>query len=411
MFPPPPPSLLSDHDVVPLSSHLANKRVALVVTGGIAAYRTPDLARTLRRHGAEVTAFASRDALRYVAEEALAWSTNRAVITQLGYEAEHLSDATPFDGYLVAPATYNTINKVAAGIADTPITALLASAIGRVARQEAHLLIAPTMHGTMHNQILIESLERLESLGVTLIPPRQENGKDNIPDHDLLAASLSRTLSNSCLKNKSLLVTGGPTPVAIDGIRRLTNKFTGRLGIAIATELYFRGASVSLVHGSSGITPPSYLDYQIANSFDQYQAMVLSLLEGGHFSAAVFSAAVADYRPKSVAEGKIKSGGVLTSIDLVPTGKVIDKVQQSHPDLDLISFKYEEDLTHDDLIAIAKSRLESGHTAVIANRGEEQEEHGEQVAYLTTREGAPLRMVGKRAIASSIADYLEQRPV
>jgi phosphopantothenoylcysteine decarboxylase/phosphopantothenate--cysteine ligase len=409
MLPAPPPSSLSDHDVVKLSTHLENKRVALVVTGGIAAYRTPDLARTLRRHGAEVTAFASSDALRYVAEDALAWSTNRAVITQLGYEAEHLSDANPFDAYLVAPATYNTINKVATGIADTPITALLASALGRVDRNEAHLLIAPTMHGTMHNQILIESLERLESLGTTVIPPRQENGKDNIPDHEVLAGWLSRTVSDSPLKGKRILVTGGPTPVAIDGIRRLTNKFTGRLGIAIATELYFRGVAVSLIHGSSGITPPSYLDHQIATSFDEYQTMVLNKLEGGEFKAAIFSAAVADYRPQSVVEGKIPSGGALSAIELVPTHKVIDKVQQALPGLDLISFKYEQGLTHDELITIADSRLERGHTAVIANRGEEMGEGREQIAYLTTRESDPVRMVGKSAIASSIADYLEKR--
>ncbi len=137
--------------------------------------------------------------------------------------------------------------------------------------------------------------------------------------------------------------------------------------------------------------------------------MVLNKLEGGEFKAAIFSAAVADYRPQSVVEGKIPSGGGLSAIELVPTHKVIDKVQQALPGLDLISFKYEQGLTHDELITIADSRLERGHTAVIANRGEEMGEGREQIAYLTTRESDPVRMVGKSAIASSITDYLEQR--
>ena len=185
----PPPSSIHDHGVQALGDNLAGRRIALMVTGGIAAMRTPMTARFLRKAGADVVAFASPQALRYVAEDALAWATDAPVVTRLSPDAEHLSDAAPFDAYLVAPATYNTLNKFSLGIADNPLLATLASALGRAERGRAAVLVAPTMHGTMHNRILIASLRRLQDLGVSIIPPKQEDGKDKLPDDvDILAA-------------------------------------------------------------------------------------------------------------------------------------------------------------------------------------------------------------------------------
>ena len=152
-FSPPPTSLLSDHSVKVLSHKLDGCSIALLICGGIAAMKAPLLARALRKAGAEVTAFVSKEALRYVALDALAWSCDREVIVDLSARAEHLGDGNLFDAYLVAPATYNTINKAAQGIADSLITTTLASAIGRGERGETQVLVVPTMHGSMHNSI------------------------------------------------------------------------------------------------------------------------------------------------------------------------------------------------------------------------------------------------------------------
>ncbi|MEL0084175.1 MAG: flavoprotein, partial [Gammaproteobacteria bacterium] len=127
---PPTPSDLGDREVPLLSNALTGREVALLVSGSIAAFKAPLIARLLRRHGADVTAYASASALNYVTAEALAWSCDRPVVTQLSAAAEHLSDTRPFDVYLLAPATYNTINKLAAGVADTLITSTLASSLG-----------------------------------------------------------------------------------------------------------------------------------------------------------------------------------------------------------------------------------------------------------------------------------------
>lgn len=193
-FKPPPEVDLEDRQVPQLGDQLSARRIALLVTGGIAAMKAPFVARSLRRYGADVVAFCSPEALRYVGEEALAWSTVNPVVKTLTSKAEHLSDDSPFDAYLVAPATYNTINKAALGIADNAVTTTLGSAIGRMERGQASVLIAPTMHGTLHNSILTRSLKSLRDLGVRIIPPREGYGKHNIPETEVLTAEVIRVV-------------------------------------------------------------------------------------------------------------------------------------------------------------------------------------------------------------------------
>ena len=122
-FSPPPESELGDRQIALESTHLQDRRIALLVTGSIAAMKTPLIARTLRRQGADVVAFVSPEALRYTTFDALEWSTTNAVITKLTANAEHLSDDRPFAAYVVAPATYNTINKMAMSNVDALPTA------------------------------------------------------------------------------------------------------------------------------------------------------------------------------------------------------------------------------------------------------------------------------------------------
>ena len=146
--------------------------------------------------------------MRYVAQEALEWTSLNPVLTESSPNAEHLSDNSPFSAYLVAPATYNLLNKFAWGIADDLPTALLASALGRAEHAMTPILVVPTMHGSMHNQILQESLRLLHDYGVTVVPPRQENGKNNLPDNEFLVGHLMRSLGAGTLKGHQLMITG-----------------------------------------------------------------------------------------------------------------------------------------------------------------------------------------------------------
>jgi phosphopantothenoylcysteine decarboxylase / phosphopantothenate---cysteine ligase len=407
-FSPPPSSELGDHDVPPEGVHLQGRRVALLLTGSIAAMKAPLVARELRRQGADVVAFASGEALRYVTEETLEWSTTHRVVTRLTPAAEHLSDSAPFDAYLLAPATYNTINKMRHGIADSVITATLGSALGRMEQGRTQVLVAPTMHGSLHTAILTESLQALAGMGVRIIPPREDYGKHNLPEEERLVAEVCRAVSDSGLRGLPLLVTGGPTPVPVDSVRRLTNKFTGQLGIEIADELYLRGAGVLLVLAGGVTQPPGYLPWRAALTFDDYVNIVEEELARRPVRAGIFSAAVADYRPEEVLAGKTPSGGALETLRLVPTPKVIARIRQAFPQLHMVTFKYQEDVSHEELMATARGRLEQGFHAVVANRGEERGPAGDQVAYLLASTGEPVRLVGKRGIARGIADYLER---
>ena len=404
-FQPPPESDIGDRSLALESNHLVDRRIALLITGSIAAMKAPLIARTLRRQGADVVAFASPEALRYTTIDALEWSTTNPVVTKLTANAEHLSDDNPFSAYVVAPATYNTINKIALGIADGVITSSLGSAIGRMERGKTQILVAPTMHGSLHNSILTESLHKLDRLGVQIIPPKVANGKNNLPDRKAIAVAVCRAVTRSSLKSIPILVTGGPTPVPIDNIRRLTNRFTGRLGTCIAEELYLRGAKVKLIHGQGSYTPPDYLPHKIVTTYDEYLTEVLAELQHD-YQYGIFSAAVADYKPDRVFPGKIPSGE-LSKIDLIPTQKVIGEVKARFPSLGMITFKYQENISHQELIAIAENRLQQGYQMVVANRGEEHQATGAQVAYLVTKDRSPQKAVGKQDIAKAIANYLE----
>jgi phosphopantothenoylcysteine decarboxylase / phosphopantothenate---cysteine ligase len=240
-FQPPQSTPLGDHEVPRVSDHLVGRRIALLVCGGIAAMKTPFVARALRRRGADVVAFCSEEALRYVGREALEWSTVGPVITRLTWEAEHLSDARPFDAYLVAPATYNTLGKTAAGIADTVVTAALASAFGRLQEGRTRILFAPTLHGSMHHDLLIAACRRLADLGARFIPPRDDYGKHNLPDEEFISAAVCRAITTSRLRARRILVAGG------------------RLGATIHEELLLRGADSRLLLQAGGWRPAPWI--------------------------------------------------------------------------------------------------------------------------------------------------------
>jgi len=403
-FRPPASAAIGDHDVPLLSGHLEGKGIALLVGAGIAAMKAPLLARALRRRGARVTAFCAPEALRYVGAEALEWSTCRPLVRELSWRAEHLSDDADFDAYLVAPATYNTIGKAANGVADSLVTATLASALGRLARGETAVLMAATMHGSMHHAVLEGNCRRLAELGVGFVPPRDAYGKHNLPEEELIVAAVCRALSRSPLRERRILVTGGPTPVPLDGVRRLTSRFRGQLGATIHEELLRRGADSRLVLGDGGWRPAAWLPaVRVAATYDAYRELVLAEVEAGA-EAAVLSAAVADYRPREVAAGKWPSGLAEWRLELEPTEKVIDAVAAAAPGVPIVGFKYMEGVSHGELMAEARRRL-GRDAVVVANRGEEMTEEL-QVAWIVDQ-GGERRVEGKGAIAAVIADQLE----
>ena len=395
---------MGDHDVPRLSGRLAGRRVALLVTGGIAAMKAPEIARGLRRHGAEVVAFASAEALNYVARAALEWATLGPVVTELTWAAEHLSDSAPFDAYLLAPATHSTIAKMAHGIGDTVVTAALISALGRMERGRTQVLVAPTMHGSMHNAQLVDNARRLAAQGVRFITPRDAYGKHNLPATEVLCVAVGRALSASPLKGRDILVTAGPTPVPIDGVRRILNRFRGRLGAVVAEELTWRGAEAQLVLGDGAWRPSAPMKLTIARDYDAYRDLVVERAKRAPF-AGIFSAGVADYRPAQAVKGKIASGQAELRLDLVPTEKVIDLACAAAPGMECVAFKYLEGVSEEELVAVAAKRLGRA-SLIVATRGEDTKGQDQRALFVTAEGVAPVE--GKPAIAAAIADHLER---
>ena len=195
---PPENASLRDNEVSQTGNALSGKKVCLLICGSIAAYKGPDIIRELRKEGADVTAVVSSSALDFVTPMALEWTSGNKPVIDLTADAEHLGGDKTYDLYIVAPASYNTINKFAAGIADSPVLITLSSALGLLERKSTRIFISPCMHGSMHNSILTTSMKRLQTLGVTILKPRQEDGKNKLPEPHELVKSVIQCISTSC---------------------------------------------------------------------------------------------------------------------------------------------------------------------------------------------------------------------
>jgi len=183
-----------DHKVDLIGDYLVDKSIALCVTGGIAAIEVPKIARQLARYGANVKVYTTQEALKFVGKAALEWGSNNDVVTELSGRAEHICLE---DLVLVAPATLNTINKIYAGIADNPVTALVASALG----QKKPVYLAPTMHESLYNNpFLQENLKKAGEYGLNIIEPRFGEGKAKMPKLAVITDAVFKALSPDKMK-------------------------------------------------------------------------------------------------------------------------------------------------------------------------------------------------------------------
>jgi phosphopantothenoylcysteine decarboxylase/phosphopantothenate--cysteine ligase len=398
---------LGDRSVVSIHSALAGQQVLLLVTGGIAAYKTPGLIRMLRSYGAEVDVRATENAGEFIGHQSLRWAAETGTVltgSHLTGDVEHLQK---YSVYLVAPATYDFINGMAHGRADTPALTTMATAIGRVANGSAKMLVLPCMNGDMSNGILKNSIKLLSDMGVEFIAPRTGNGKLEYPGSEFITVATARHVSSSSLKGSSILLTAGPTPVPIDDVRRITNIFKGKLGREIAKELIIRGANPTFLLGG-GLGVPNYVELftRRYRSFDEYKTLVLEhgTDENVPPALAILSSAVADYRPKEVHQGKITSKSPeLMLPPFEPTEKIVELLHQQAAALPIISFKLLSRVTKEDLIAEARSRTSTHSALVVANRLEDCSGDN-QIVYLVTKESEKRVEGSKRDVAVAIVD-------
>lgn len=336
------------------SQRLLGRRIALGITGSIAAIEAPKIARELLRHGATVRAYMTPEARRIIHPNAMEFATQEDVVTRLTGRLEHLEE---FDLVLVAPATATTISKIVNGIADTPVTALALSTKARV-------VIAPAMHDSMYeNPIFKENMERLKALGYRLVDPRFEESRAKLAGLGEIVDACIAELTERELEGKRVLVTAGPTIEYLDPVRILTNKSSGKMGIEVAKEAYFRGAKVRLVYGFGTEVPPSYLDVvKVETAEEMLRAVELEIARCDIFVAA---AAVADFSPQAAKE-KIESRSGGFELKLTPTPKILANVIGSKAFK--VGFKALHDVSEDILVKKARELIEEHRLSlVVAN--------------------------------------------
>jgi phosphopantothenoylcysteine decarboxylase/phosphopantothenate--cysteine ligase len=349
--------------IIQSSSSLEGKTIILGITGSIAAVRCVELARELRRHGAGVHAVMTQAAQKILHPEAMRYATGNNVITEITGGVEHVE----FCGIggraallLIAPCTANTIGKIAHGIDDTPVTTFATTAFG----SGIPIMIVPAMHESMYDHpIVIENTGKLTELGVEFINPVMEEGAAKIAEKEEIVLRVERTLGKKSLAGKRILITGGATAEAIDPIRILTNRASGKTGIELALEAFRKGADVTLVHrgciGFQGIC-----EFDVESARDMTNTVLEELGKG--YDLLISAAAISDFMV-TPSRDKIKSGKEVT-LTLKPAPKLIKEVRSKYPELKIIGFKAETGVTEEELVKRARESLESsGLSMVVAN--------------------------------------------
>ncbi len=389
------------------SSSLAGKTIVLGVTGSIGAVRTVELARELIRNGAEVHAVMTEAATHILHPDALHYATGNPVITELGGRVEHVEFCGlkgRADLLLIAPATANTVGKIAYGIDDTPVTSFVTTALG----SGVPVMVVPAMHESMfRHPAVAENLAKLKSWGIPIVGPRLEEGIAKIAANEEIVLEVERALGSKTLENRKVIITSGSTAESLDPIRILTNRASGKTGRELALEAYRSGADVTLVHrdrlGFSRIR-----EIFAESAADMTDAVLFELEQG--YDVLISSAAIADYTVEPSPE-KIKSGGELV-LRLKPTRKLIKECREKHPDLVIIGFKAETGVERDELLKRATSTLKVSKLDLIAANDVAKGGMGteENELYLLGRnKGEPRHVKGnKRKLAAFILEEVAE---
>jgi phosphopantothenoylcysteine decarboxylase/phosphopantothenate--cysteine ligase len=392
-----------------LSSHLTGKTIVIAVCASVAALEIHRVARGLIRNGARVRFFLTPAAQSLVSRTALEWCTGAPVITELSGRCEHLEffgKHGKADLLLLAPATANTIGKIAHGLDDNAVTTAVTTALGA----KVPILCSPGMHEPMlDNPAVVRNLRTLESLGIELLAPRVEEGKAKMMAAEHIVARVLRRLGPATLAGRRILVTGGPTREYLDPARCLTNPSSGLSACLLAQEAYRRAAEVSLIYGPGQASPPPFIDLRRVQTAQEMSDAVAEALLREPVAMALCVAAVADFRPTSRCEQKIPTGDNQSlTLTLQRTPKILQRIRELAPETTLVAFKASSHSDDGAMAAQAETYLESGRADwVVANSVvlPEMGFEAERNRYLVCSPGQPPRSLGP-APKSELADLL-----
>ena len=324
-------------------------KIALGISGGIAAYKAAEIVRLLQDRGVRVQVIMTRSAQEFIRPLTFAALSGEKVITDMfaaesappniDSAIEHISVAQSIDALLVSPATADVIAKFAQGIANDFLTTLYLAATVPV-------VVAPAMNVNMWNHEATQvNVEILRKRGVKIVEPDSGYlacgmvGQGRLAENSSIVAALMEALgAQQDLTGETVLITAGPTREKIDPVRYLTNRSSGRMGYAIAEAALRRGARVLLVSGPTGLTPPGAAETTKVESAAEMCEAVMKLLPQS--TIVIKTAAVSDYRPKEPATQKIKRKGPM-SLELEPTVDILAEIARSRESQIVIGFAAE----------------------------------------------------------------------
>ena len=372
---------------------LNGKCVLLGVSGGIAAYKMANVASALRKLGADVEVIMTKNATQFITPLTFETLTGHKCMVDtfdrdFKFEVTHISLAKKADVILVAPATANVIAKMAHGIADDMLTTVVLAA-------KCPKLVAPAMNtGMLENPITQDNLATLERYGFTVIPSEsgvlacKDVGSGRLPKEEVLLEHILHTIARpKDLAGVRVAVTAGPTQEALDPVRYLTNHSTGKMGYALARAAAMRGAEVTLIHGQTALPPVKFTT-----------------------DVLIMAAAVADYRPATVADDKIKKKEGDLSIPVERTEDILGTIGPRKTHQFLCGFSMEtRDLVENSSAKLAKKNLDMvvANNLKVAGAGFGVDTN--VVTFITPDGTRELPLMSKADVADAILDEIRRR--
>ena len=391
---------------------LRGKTVVLGVTGSIAAYKIATLASMLVKKQASVHVIMTKNATNFINPITFETLTGHKCLVDtfdrnFEFQVEHVSLAKQADVVMIAPASANVIGKLAHGLADDMLTTtLLACKCPRI--------VSPAMNTAMfENPIVQDNLKILEKYGYEVIQPASgylacgDTGSGKMPEAETLYQYIERTLAGpKDLVGKKVLVTAGPTQENIDPVRYITNHSSGKMGYAVAKAAMLRGADVTLVSGQTTLTPPMFVKYvQITTAEEMYQEVISRSDEQ---DIIIKAAAVADYRPKTVYENKVKKKEGQMAIELERTKDILAYLGEHKKENQfLCGFSMETE----NMIGNSRAKLQKKNLDMVAANNVKVEGAGFQgdtnvMTLITQDQEIALPLMSKEEAANKILDII-----
>lgn len=325
-------------------SNLSHKRIILGITGGIAAYKSAEIARRLQDQGAEVRVIMTDSAQEFIRPLTLQALTGKPVYTDLlDPKAEaamgHIELARWADAILIAPATANFIATLSQGNANDLLTTVCLASSGRI-------VVAPAMNQAMWSQPASqENIECLKRRSIIIFEPDNgiqacgDIGPGRLQQPDMIADQMSNIFDSEILSGKKVVITAGPTREAIDPVRYISNHSSGKMGYALATAMIDAGASVTLISGPVSLETPDRCELiSVISANEMLEAASLATKKADIF---ISSAAVADYQVAEPATQKIKKKSDKMSLNLSKTPDIVSILSKNNPDLFVLGFAAE----------------------------------------------------------------------